>query len=400
MTFDVTAHYRQAVAANIRLWRHRIMVEAQPIDRWRGQHEAVWGAVVAGLALEAVQAEAAAFAVALLPTLERWGMWQAWLPLLETARALTLPPDLQIRLLLTQGRIYVLNRNFNDAVDLLEVALSLAQQQQLLSLVALAHYRLTNAYLGSKAYAQARAHGASALHLLPHMPLTTQAALYNSLGLIELETAAFAASEEWFQQALALWQQTDEPTQLARTCLNLGIAYQQQGRWGEAKASYERARGALVPTASVVDKLKVLNGLGTLHYLAEELPAAEAAFRQGVVLAQQLQGIYHLRGSLTHNLGNTLLAQGRLVEARMYLEKSVVLWQQADDDLERANSLGTLGELFAAQAMWRTAVSNYQEALELLAPYRDHPWAQKLVTQFQAALARCVVQDETRSNSG
>ncbi|GJM41964.1 MAG: hypothetical protein DHS20C20_22460 [Ardenticatenaceae bacterium] len=398
MTFDITVHYRRAAAANIRLWRQRILVDPLPIDRWRAQHGAVWGAVDAGLGLVAVQAETVAFTVELLPTLERWGIWLDWLPLFETARMLKLTPDLQIRLLLAYGRLNLLNRNFNDAIQHLDAALSLAKEHQLTTLVALAHYRLTNAYLGSKAYHLARVYGANALELLPYTQKTTQASLYNSLGLIELETGAFAASEKWFQQALALWLDTDQPTQLARTYLNLGIAYQQQSCWDEAKTCYEQANEALVSTASVVDKMKVLNGLGTLHYMMKELPAAEATFRQGVATAYQLQGMYHLRGSLTHNLGNTLLALGRWTEARVYLEKSVVLWQQANDDLERANSLGTLGELFEAQTMWGTAVSHYEEALELLSAYPDHPWGQKLVAQFQAAQARCAIQGQTKSN--
>lgn len=131
--------------------------------------------------------------------------------------------------------------------------------------------------------------------------------------------------------------------------------------------------------------------------MAKELPAAEVTFRQGVTTAQKLQGMFHLRGSLTHNLGNTLLALGRLVEARGYLEKSIVLWQQANDPIEQANSMGTLGELFEAQLGWVSAVSCYEQALDLLAAYPDHSWAQKLVTQFQVAQARCAVQADPTS---
>ncbi len=388
MTFDVKTHYQRAVAANVRLWRQRLLEEAAP-DRWQTQKDVIWQAVAAGLASVPAQPEAAALAAAMAPVLERWGVWLAWLPLLETAVTLDLPPDVQGPLLLAQGRLYFLNRNFGDAIQAQETALRLAQAHQMGALAALAHCQLTNAFLGDKQYAAARAHGAEALKLLSPTELATCASLHNALGLIELETGAFAASERQFQQALACWAGINEPALLARTWLNLGVVYYRQSRWAEAKECYEQADAVLAPTASVVDRLKVLNGLGTLHYVSGEYPAAEAVFRQGLAAARPLPGLFHLRGSLNHNLGNTLLALRRWGEAQVYLEKSVLLWQQAHDEVEQANSRGTLGELYEQQGEWATAVTHYDAALHLLAAYPDHQWARKLTANFQTARLRC-----------
>lgn len=399
MTFNITAQYHQAIAANITFWRERVLGAEQSADQWHSQHKTIWQAVDAGLSYKPVQAETIDFAVELMPLLERWGVWPEWLTLLETAETVELTPALKVRLLLAKCRLYVLNRNFGDAVHGLEIALSLAENNSLMNLAALAHFGLVNAYLGNKKHALALSHGTKALELLSPTQITRRAALYNSLGLIELELQEFAASEKRFQQALALWNGVDEPTQLARTHLNLGVVYQQQHCWEEAKSCYEQARTALAPTASLVDKLKVLNGLGVLHYMTQSLSEAEATFRDGVTTANQLQGMYHLRGSLTHNLGNTLLALGRWVEARLFLEKSFGLWQQANDGLEQANSLGTLGELFAAQGEWNLASSYYKEALVLLIEYPAHPWAQKLLVEFESAQARCAAQAQSATSS-
>ncbi|HRQ38832.1 MAG TPA: tetratricopeptide repeat protein [Chloroflexota bacterium] len=394
MTFDVKAHYQQAVVANVRLWRQRLLEETQP-DRWQAQQEAVWQAVAAGLASVPAQPEAARLAAELIPTMERWGRWLEWLPLLETAVTLDLPPDLHGRLLLAQGRIYFLNRNFSDAIRVQEAALALAETHQLGELAALAHYHLCNAFLGGKQYNQARAHGVAALALLSPTQAVTVASCHTSLGLIELETGSFAASEAQFQQALARWSLLPEPALYARTWLNLGAVYFRQSRWAEAKRCYEQAEGILAATASVVDRLKVLNGLGTLHYVTGAYREAEAVFRQGLAVARPLPGLFHLRGSLTHNLGNTLLALQRWGEAQLYLEKSITLWQQANDEVEQANSTGTLAELYEQQGEWDTAVACYDAALRLLAAYPDHQWAQKLITNFQTARLRCATQNNT-----
>jgi len=390
--FDVKAHYQRAVRANLHLWRRRLLEDSGPIDRWQMQQEAIWQAVADGLAFDTTQEEAANLAVDVARTIERWGVWAEWLPLLETAVSLNLPPELTGRLLLVQGRSCTLNRNFNDAIRLEEAALALAEAHQLPTLAARAHQRLTNAYLGNKAYAKARQHGTAALRLLLPRPSTTLASLFTTLGLLELETGAYQASEAQFQQALALWSGLNQPTQLARTCLNLGVVYQQQNRLDRTRACYELAYAALEPTTSVVDKLKVLNGLGTLHYMLRELPQAEAVFRQGIAAAQDLKGMFHLRGSLTHNLGNTLLALERGEEARFYLQKSIRLWQQANDAVQQANSVGTLGEWYEQQGDWATAVAQYEEALLLVDTYPGHQWAESLAAQFRAGRTRCAAR--------
>ena len=391
MTFDVRAHYERAVHANLRLWRQRLLTATAPVDRWQTQKEVVWQAVADGLAFAATQEAAAWLAIDTAVTIERWGVWAEWLPLLETAVTLNLPPDVKAHLLLVQGRTDFLNRSFDDAAHLQETALALAEAHQFTHLTALAHFHLTNTYLGSKAYAQARQHGAAALRLLLPAPSTTLASLFNTLGLLELDTGDYAASEAQFQQSLALWAGLDQPTQMARACLNLGAVYQRQNRLERTRACYELAYAVLATTASEVDKLKVLNGLGTLHFSLKELPQAEAVFRSGVAAAQEMPALFHLRGSLTHNLGNTLLALGQWEESRFYLEKSIRLWQQANDEIEQANSIGTLAEWYEQRQEWATAVTHYDEALALLETYPDHQWAQHLAALFRAARENCIL---------
>ncbi|MCB8980676.1 MAG: tetratricopeptide repeat protein [Ardenticatenaceae bacterium] len=398
-TFDLKNHFLKAVTANLRLWQRRLLVEADTADDWRMRHQAIWQAVEEGLRYISTQADAAELMVGLLRTIERWGAWSDWMPLFDTAISLEMIPDLQIRVRLVQARLYNLNRNFSDAVALLNATLLLIRRHQLLTLEAMVHYRFTNAYLGEKDYSSAREHARKALDLLSANQLEVRASIYNSLGIIELNMDALPESEACFLQALSLWAKVNEPTQLARSCLNLSIVYQKQARWEKAKAFHQQATTALSNSDNVVDKLKALNELGTLHYMTGDFSSAVVTLRQGVMDAGELQGMYHLHGSLTHNLGNTLLALGQLTEARGYLEKSIRLWQQANDTLERANSVGTLGEVFEEQAEWALAAHSYTQAIELLDFYPGDPWGNKLAAQFKSARARCIAIAESALQS-
>ena len=120
-----------------------------------------------------------------------------------------------------------------------------------------------------------------------------------------------------------------------------------------------------------------------------EWGAAETIFRQGVARVQNNTDWYHLRGSLTHNLGNTLLAQGRPDQARFFLEKAITIWKQANDNLEKSNTVGTLAEVFEFNEQWETAGNTYSHALTLLAEYPQHPWAISLRKKFIEARERC-----------
>lgn len=386
--FDIQAHYHRAVATNLALWRHRLLEDKEP-NRWQAQHDAAWQAIAAGLSITVVQPAAARLAIDLNPLMEQWGVWVDWLPLLETAVALGFPVRLQAELLLVKGRIYFLNRSFNDAIRVQTTALTLFTAEQQTTLMAHAHYHLANTYWGSKACEQAQQHGIQALNLLPPNQNVWLAKIHNTLGLVELEMGNFTASEQQFKQAIAYWQLLDEPTFLARSWLNLSITYQRQKQLPAARTCYEQAYTLLRDSSSIIDNLNTLNILGILHHEAEDFAEAEEVFRHGVLTTQQVSGMFHVRGSLTHNLGNTLLALQRWEEAKLYLEKSIWLWRHINDTLEEANSLGTLAELYEKQGEWATAVAHYDQALQLLIAYPQNQWAQKIAKNFHAGKTKC-----------
>lgn len=389
--FDIEPHYERAVAANVQLWHRRLLLEAD-VDRWQAQAIGIWQAVAAGLEYTAVQEAAATLAADLNPLMEHWGLWQEWLPLLETAVGLLLPSQLKGRLLLAKGRIYFLNRNFSDAVRVETAALALFEANQQTDLIAQAHHQLSNTFLGHQKYDLARQHGANALRLVNANQTALLAKLHNTMGLIELETGNFPASEAQFQQAIHYMETLNDPTSLARAWLNLSVTYQRQNQLAAAQTCCQQALDILPNAASNMDGLKISNMLGVLHYQRNNFVEAEKIFRQGLLDLRYMPGMIHLRGSFTHNLGNTVLSLERWEEAKIHLEKSILLWQQTDDKVQQANSLGTLGELYEKQGEWTTAVTYYNNALQQLSLYPQNQWGRRLIASFEAAKARCVAQ--------
>lgn len=392
MSFDIKSYYATAVSSNLGYLRTQLLNGSEKADRWQKQNATVINGIAEGLAYPMLQEDAVQLLIDLMRLVERWGFWADYLSLGEQAVELELSTKRHGYLQIMLGRFYYLNRNFDDAQRHLEVALDIAREHQFKELEAAAEYQITNLYWGKKELLQAREHGLRALALLPETPSRTLAALYNSLGLVEMELLDEETSEKYFWKALSLWDSLKDSVQMARCYLNLGVLFYHQQCLEEAERCYQSSLDALGNVVGEVDRLKALNGLGTLHYAAREYRKAEAVFRQGVVEVKELNIMYHLRGSLTHNLGNTLLALGILEEARLYLDQAIAFWEQADDDLELANSVGTLAEVYEADEAWQTAVATYDQALELLVNYPDHPWAKRLRQNFTEAKEKCARQ--------
>jgi pentatricopeptide repeat protein len=99
-------------------------------------------------------------------------------------------------------------------------------------------------------------------------------------------------------------------------------------------------------------------------------------------------------------LGNTLLKQVRLSAAESYLEESVQLWAACDDPVMRANTVGTIAELYARQGKVDEAITLFDEALALTTQYPDDAFARKLTEDFQQQCQKLEQNNSIRDQKG
>ncbi|WP_420628438.1 tetratricopeptide repeat protein [Candidatus Leptofilum sp.] len=333
------------------------------------------------------------FLLDLFPTFERWGHWADCVKILQEALRLDLPPEQKGYLHANLGRINLLNRNFDDSLHHLNLSLTIAEKHQLKALAGLTYHRLMNTYLRREEHVKAKEHGLQALTYLSGKPSETLAAAYNSLGLVFMGLGDLKRAEGYFWDALAIWDCLKDYTHMARSYQNLGVLFFQQNIWEDAKKCFENALVTLGNTSSAVDKLKAMNGLGTVYYMLGDFDTAENVFRDATAKWESefgdKIGWYHLRGSLTHNLGNTQLAKGEIQRAQVTLNRAKTFWQQANDDIQKGNTVGTIAEAYMKDEAWEAAVDSYDEAMALLKNFPNHPWANSLTEKFMEERAKC-----------
>ena len=376
-----------SVAANIQYWQQYVgrLQEALPkmLEVLRPN---LLRAVQMGLAWPQVQGETGELMYFLFPSIEHTSTWRGWIPLFD--QAIRLMDDehmvLKIKLLICLGQCWRLERKLEEATTYHEKAEAMALEINHQEMLARAQFNLSADWRQRHDYEKATSYGLAALAIFSQLNLQSRiTAVLNTLGLIAQEQGDLETAVVRLQEAVTLGREVDEPTNLARSLHSLSETLKHQKRFEEAEQYLNEALTVLASTNSDLDKVKTQLELGSLFYRQEAFDQAEAIFRQVEdIMPMQAIPTYY-RAILNHNLGNVLVEQARPNAAEPYLKKSRILWQQLEDSLMLANTLGTWGKMEALQGNLSAAHHTYKEALDLLTQYPHSNWAQKLAQLFE-----------------
>lgn len=383
MTAAPSPHFVNASKRNLAYWHERIRQEAGQVA---AEHDHLLRAVQFGLVLAETQPAAAELMQQSFIPIEEWGRWQSWMPLLE--KTLTAPavnsPLLRVHLLNGLGRWLQLNRQLEKAIAVHQEARTLAQQQDIQPALAETHVRLGEDYLQTHQYDLAEQHAKMALAILECIPQSerSRASALNVLGLIALRRGDLTSAEAYLQKTVHLWRSLDSPLQLARVLKNLGVVFLQRKESTKALSCYQEALAHLDRTTSKLDRIEVQNNIGIIHFNQKQFDMAADVFRQAYHGLQALNGNFHINALLAQNLGNALVRQQYFAEAENHFRRAIILWQRFDNELDLANTWGSLGDVLARQGQQEAGLEAYDRAFRLLAKFPDNAWAIKLVEDF------------------
>lgn len=388
-----SSHFVQGILANISYWQAELEKSKAGLPmRYDTAEAGLSTAVDYGLVLPETQAAAATLLIACFRQVEQWGHWSNWIPSLQKAINQTkhLPRSLHIKLLNRLGHLQRLNQQIDEALITHTRAEAFCQENDIdPTLLAETHLQLGEDHRRLRQYDLANKYGSLALAGLNETDSDWPVAL-NNLGLIAWEQGALTTAVEYLEKAVAGWLKWNRPTQIGRSYTNLGLVQRQQGQFEAAHASLQAATDWLSQTGSDLDKLKVDNEIGILHFQQEEYAQAEIAFRRADNPFLRRSGNIQMRAALAQNLGNTLLRQGRLIEAEVEIERAIGLWRLTKDEIELANSLGTLAEIKKGRDLAADALPCLEEALALLESYPQSAWASKLTDDFHQLQRACL----------
>jgi len=382
----------QSLQASLHFWRRETAdLTPEQLSRLDERKRNLFRAVKMGLLWPGTWRDTAVVALQSFDFLEWCGLWQEWIPILEKAAA-DAPPEeagLKARLLNRLGQLYAKQRRFAAAQATHEEASALAAAADDPEVMISAYLSMAELLKNQHQYDKAELFVRQALLEIERLDDNTPqlAFAHKILGNIARLRGDLIAAEKYLLRAVELHHRLGQPVYLARDLNDLGLVLADAGRYDEAAKVYEEAIVVLSHINDESDKSLILLNLGVLYYRRKKWAKAEATFRRIDTLALANTGTIQNQARTLNNLGNVLLKRRKWVEAVDCLQEAILLWRQMEDEVNLANSLGTLAELRVAEGNPVEAIPLYEEAIAILQRYPNNAWASRLLETFTQDLA-------------
>lgn len=235
-------------------------------------------------------------------------------------------------------------------------------------------------------------------------PLERASALRVASGLEQIQgnlTAARALAEE----ALALFESTEDARGGAGVLLTLGNVALMQDDLAGARAFYERGLPLYRRLGEQDGIARALGNLGVVMMVQGDLAEAKVICEESLTVLRASGDTENAARAL-RNLGEIAYSQGNDVEARAWLEEALALFRQVGTRSgSLVDSLCFLGAVALRQGSTAEARLRLAEGLRLAAEIKDgwvgaealEAWANLCLAEGQAAGAACVLGAATRT---
>ena len=315
-----------------------------------------------------------ALLLAIAPKMEQAGYWDEWIPYLEKGRMQSQElEDLKVQALLDLelGLLRQLQNKFGVARTHLTACIANFQALGEIQNQAKALNRLAYNERLEQNYDEAKETVQSALDLLDPNDIG-RGFSYFVKGTIAYDERNWAQSTRYFEQSLALWQESNDKRRTAWGLRNLGPALSGQGLHQEAIDCYEQALQLLSELHDPVQKAITHMNLGVVY---SKRNCSSDALQQ-YALAKPVFDAVQSERSLAMYYMNTGIEYRKLQEwtnAEQACKASIQWWQRMGNIRSLANALDELGLVYMGQGRYPEAVTIFENALKKLSEIEDNP---------------------------
>ena len=195
------------------------------------------------------------------------------------------------------------------------------------------------------------------------------------LGLAYLRRGALTSAIQEWTAALAIYEQRNAHSQIARLYCDIGSARKALGQGGRAMKEYEQALMALnsVEEYDVETRGLVLSVAANAYGEQGDVESADSFFNEAITIASRTSDTA-AESTRNGNYGYFLLTVGRPRRAISTLERALRLSQSAGLTLQSAIQTDNLGLAYDALADYEVALGYHQKALDMLQGLAQPYW--------------------------
>ena len=383
------AHYAKSVARNLDYWGSKIQrsTEQELLDLLP-ENENLLNAISEGLSYPSIYTELVQFALDCFPFVFVNDLGHYW----ESSYAAIIakcPEEerrLRCELLIRLGqlrRISPDSQSTESAAACLSEALDIAEAIQDRLLVGRCYIHIAALLRRQHQLEKALILAQEALSIFPEGTKPQHLGTAHGLiGRLYQQQANYELAKRHLETAAQAFAEHDSVNELARTLLNLGHLALESGEINAAIDHLQQARAHLEATED--ERLKNLAQLNLGVALTQQklFADAETVFREINFVAFLQQDDFRNIAIAKQNLGNVLYLQGKLGEAAAFLHEALDAWEEIPPEPGRANTVGTLGQIKAAQGDIPAARKLLAQAVSLLSSFPEDAFARKLLDTF------------------
>jgi tetratricopeptide (TPR) repeat protein len=199
----------------------------------------------------------------------------------------------------------------------------------------------------------------------------------NNLGIVYNNQGRWDDAVDAYEQSLAICRDLDDRRGEGQTLNNLGLVYDNQGRWDDAVDAYEQSLAICRDLDDRLGEGVTLNNLGLVYDSQGRWDDAVDAYRQSLAIRRDLKD-RRGEGQTLNNLGILYKHQGRWDDAVAAYEQSLAIKREFGDRRGEGRTLENLARLWQARGDIAKALAFARKALAVLETTEDRAAVEKV----------------------
>jgi class 3 adenylate cyclase/tetratricopeptide (TPR) repeat protein len=184
------------------------------------------------------------------------------------------------------------------------------------------------------------------------------------LGLTAEYRGEYDRAREYYERALDVVGETDDPTREAGILDGLGVVAHRQGEYDRAQEYLGRALGITQDTGNRFSEKAILNDLGLVAMNRGEYDRAREYYEEALDIAREI-GDRRGEAVVVHNLGEIAGDRGAYGRARERYERSLAIERELGNRHGEAISLRNLGDVAVELGEYDRARECYEQGLAI-----------------------------------
>ena len=219
----------------------------------------------------------------------------------------------------------------------------------------------------------------------------------NNYGVVVLKMGRYKEAKEFYEAALQLFEQRQDPLAVQQMMANLGVVYRNLGELGKASDLYQQALQTYRAQGDQRGESGALENLGILAALRNDYRNAEALLNSALAISKKLEDFDGCSNTNT-SLANLYASTERYEEAISCLDNALTIDRQRNDKRGEIIAMLGLGKLYAQILDKQKSLEAYQAAYHLSqsANYVEHQ-AQALLNLGAQLMEDASTKDQAKA---